>query len=111
MLKITAFDCFFVVMIIVCRCHCNVAGIRVLNCVLYSLVLTVPAMWHDFNEHAEQPISYKLYRQVFAGENIAFGQPSRDDCDACITYKCHSNEKLENHPHDCELCEQSRQHE
>ena len=73
-------------------------------------MLFVPAMWRDFNEHVEQPISYELYRRVFDEQNIAFGQPSQDDCDACITYKRHSNEKLENHLDDCELCLQSRQH-
>ena len=44
--------------------------------------LTITAMWEDYkSKHGD--ISYIVYQRVFQSENIGFGKPSQDDCDAC----------------------------
>jgi len=72
----------------------------------------VAALWRDFAEKfTDLTVSYELYRRVFEEENIAFGQPSQDDCEICQQTDRHSKQQLEDHNADnCMICISSKEH-
>ena len=57
-----------------------------INLIKRTMRLYVSGMWEDYITKGSYG-SYELYRQIFASENIGFGEPSQDECDTCFKIK------------------------
>ena len=68
-------------------------------------------MYDDFISRGNE-VSYQLYRRLFDSQNIAFGIPSSDECNQCLSYQKHEKD-IDSSQHDstnCELCCQFQAH-
>lgn len=66
-------------------------------------------MWKDFTNKFRH-VSYELYRQVFEGERITFGEPSQDECDICVGFEMHKKEAGDHSRETCNICCSAQQH-
>ena len=68
------------------------------------------ALYQDFVSKGHE-ISYESYRQIFASENIGFGENRTDDCEVCLQFERHKHEISQDHvPDTCDICEKSLKH-
>ena len=68
------------------------------------------ALHQDFVSKGNN-ISYEFYRQIFAAENIGFGENRTDDCEVCLQFEQHKKEVLGDHvSENCEICAKSTLH-
>ena len=55
--------------------------------------LSVQVLLDDFNEKAENPVSYSGYWRIFKKQNVSFTKLGEAECDACESYKQHVCER------------------
>ena len=57
--------------------------------------LSVQVLLNDFNEKAENHVSYSGYWRIFRKQNVSFTKLGEEECEACESYKQHACERKE----------------
>ena len=86
---------------------CQVLNFKLL---ILNINILFLALYQDFVSKGHE-ISYESYRQIFASENIGFGENRTDDCEVCLQFERHKHEIPQDHVTEtCEICEKSLKH-